>query len=85
MNRRREQLDALEKEWPLLREEQRESLVRGYLRSVRFNLREVRPDRAVEDVVGIWRVFQIDPDLAIERIIHQRRAEVAGRMRGLGR
>jgi len=42
----RKDAGVLEKERPLLREEDGEALVGGNLRRVRFNLREVRPDRA---------------------------------------
>ena len=50
--RRREQLDALEEERPLLGEEEGEALVGRDLRHVRLDLREVGVDRGVERRVG---------------------------------
>src|SRR5690606_1278682 len=56
-----EQLDALEEERPLLREEQSEALVDGDLRRVGLDLAEVRVDRRIER-----QVAEAEPEVRTE-------------------
>src|SRR5690606_4085722 len=53
VDRRRQQIDALQEKRALLREEEREALVGGDVRDVGLDLREVGVDRDVEDGVGV--------------------------------
>src|SRR5690606_19972100 len=69
-----EQLDALEEERPLLREEQSEALVDGDLRRVGLDLAEVRVDRRIER-----QVAEAEPEVRTELGVRILALEGAGR------
>ena len=83
LDRRREEVDALEEERPLLRVEEREALVGRDLRDVGLDLREVRVHGGVDRGPGARRPLDVEPGLAVNRSALERRARPAGRRRGL--
>jgi hypothetical protein len=72
LNRRGEELDALEKERALLGKVDGESLVRRDHRDIRLDLREIGVDRRVDGRVLVRRVLHIEPAVARRRTIDER-------------
>ena len=68
LQRRLEQIDALEKKRPLLREQEREALVRRDLRGISLDLREVGVEREIDCVVRVRQPFQVEPDFRVDSI-----------------
>src|SRR5205085_6057842 len=83
LNGRLQQVNALEEEGALFRNEQGEPFVRGDLRDVRLHLREVRLDREIDGGVRIRRHLDIDAAVLPHGVADQRRSE-SGRWSGRG-
>src|SRR5690606_17024315 len=79
VDRRRQQIDALQEERALLRQEEREALVGGDVRDVGLDLREVGVDRDVDDGVGVRKPLAVDAAVELAVAGRERRPEVAAR------
>src|ERR1700751_1084580 len=73
IDRAREVIAVLKKEWALFRKEHREALIDGDLRLVRFNLAEIGIDRGVKHEAVVQDKFRIEADLGLQRLALERR------------
>ncbi len=83
LDRRVEEIESFQEKRAFLGIEDRKSLIDRDLRDVGLDLGKIRIDGGVDGIGGCWRPLHIEALARAQRLVGERRAEVALRQRGL--